>query len=74
MYKEGEGIVARAHGPLPGCRQDVPADESMAFLVYLLHFGVGAAAFITDCKFVLDTFEKGRLVATSGWFVYGAIW
>jgi hypothetical protein len=62
------------HGPLPGLQQEVPAAESMAFLVYLRHIGICDPLFITDCAFVKDTFDRGPVASSDGWFVFADIW
>ena len=74
MHTPGIGITARLYGPLPGWQQDVPAAVSWAFWVLLTNFGIGQVEFVTDCKFVLDTFTAGPSRSSSGWFFYAGIW
>ena len=70
------GFVAQLHGPLPGPIQDVPAAEAMALLQYLLHYDdiEGTAIFVTDCRVVKDTFDKGPGRSDSSAGKHAHIW
>ena len=74
VYENGVGVVANVHGPLPGWMQEVPAAESYSLLLYLKSVGICTLEFVTDCKFVRDTFMRGRGYSCDGWFVYSDIW
>ena len=74
VYTRGVGVTARLRGPLPGWQQEVPAAESMALLVYLENVGIVSPKFTTDCRFVVDTFHRGPMFSSDGWFVYAGIW
>ena len=65
--------TAKLHGPLPGWQQDVPLAESYAFYV-ALRFSAVRCDYVTDCRFVLDTFQAGPGPSSRGWFVYAGLW
>ena len=65
--------TAKLHGPLPGWQQDVPLAESFAFYMGL-RLAFGRCDFVTDCRFVLDTFQAGPSHSSTGWFVYAELW
>ena len=74
VYSVGHGIVAELHGALPGWLQEVPIAESYALLMYLTHIGIHDPEFVTDCKFVVDTFAKGPEASSHGGFLCPHVW
>ena len=69
-------VVAAAVMSLPGPLQDTPLAEVLACWIFLRHAvdSMQTKAFHTDCKWVLDTFKRGRSFATgAGPGVFGGV-
>jgi len=66
--------VGRCHGPLPGPVQGVPEADHFALLIYVLHAGIEALHFKSDCAILVDGYAKGHAARVDGWNPMCAIW
>ena len=70
-----QGLVCdRLYGPLPGWDQRVPVAEAWAFLIYLRLAVPVKITFVTDCKYVRDTFHSGAGAGTRSGDTAPLVW
>ena len=67
---------AIARGPFLGLNQQVPASELKVWIVYLRFSAteVLTRTYVTDCFWVITTFNKSKYAATSGWGIHADSW
>ena len=70
-------VQSAAYGPLARVVQDVPAAELHAWIFYLRNCTQGhdgCVTYVTDCKWLLDSYEKGQYAMTNAWAVHSDLW